>query len=219
MWLSDGGFSETMKSAWGQSSPNASMPLVAGKLKTCRDKLLTWSRQSFGSIKKLIDIKTKRLNRTEIEVAKGKGDANVIQALQAKINVLLDKESQMWHQRSRALFLKCGDCNTSYFHSKASHRFRRNRISGLRNESNVWCFENPQLKEIAFQYYQTLFFTSHPTNFDEVLKAVQPLVTKEMNEKLLKPYSRDEVETALNQMEPITAPSPDDMPPLFYQSF
>lgn len=40
-----------------------------------------------------------------------------------------------------------------------------------------------------------------------------------MNDHLLRPFSRDEVEAAINQMEPIMAPGPDDMPPIFYQFF
>ena len=132
---------------------------------------------------------------------------------------MLDKESQMWHQRLRTLFLKEGDQNTRYFHSKASQRFRRNRILGLRNESNVWCSKDSQIKEIATHYYRTLFSTSHPTELDTVLEVVQPLVSQEMNDQLLRPFSRDKVESAMNQMEPGTAPGPDDMPPLFYQSF
>ena len=39
-----------------------------------------------------------------------------------------------------------------------------------------------------------------------------------MNDQLLRPFSWDEVESAINQMEPIMAPGPDGMPPLFYQS-
>ena len=65
-------------------------------------------------------MKSKRLNRALLDAAKGKGDANLIWILKTELNDLLDKESQMWHQRSRALFLKEGDRNTRYFHSKAS---------------------------------------------------------------------------------------------------
>ncbi|KAK9997370.1 hypothetical protein SO802_022056 [Lithocarpus litseifolius] len=219
MWLSDGGCSQTVKDTWGISSPEASMAVVAGKLKHCRDKLLSCSRQSFGSIKRAIDLKSKRLNKAEVEAAKGNGDATLIWSLRSKLNDLLDKENQMWHQRSRALFLKDGDRNTSYFRSKASHRFQRNRILGLRNESNVWCLGDSQVKEIATQYFQTLCSTSHPSEFDDVLKTVQPTVTQDMNEQLLRPFSRVEVETAINQMEPIMAPGPDSIPSLFYQSF
>ena len=85
--------------------------------------------------------------------------------------------------------------------------------------SNVWCSEDSQIKEIATQYYKALFSTAHPTELDVVLEAVQPLVTQEMNDQLLRPFSWDEVESAINQMESIMAPGPDGMPPLFYQSF
>ena len=40
-----------------------------------------------------------------------------------------------------------------------------------------------------------------------------------MNAQLLSPFLREEVEVAVKQMKPISAPGPDGMPPLFYQSF
>ena len=40
-----------------------------------------------------------------------------------------------------------------------------------------------------------------------------------MNARLLKPFLREEVEVAIKQMKPISAPGPNGMPPLFYQSF
>ena len=176
------------------------MALIAGKLKNCGDKLLSWSRLSFGNIKRSIELNSKKLNRAELEAAKGRGDTNLIWSLKTELNDLLDKESQMWHQRSRTLFMKEGDRNTRYFHSKASQRFRRNRILGLRNEANVWCSEDSQIKEIATHYYHTLFSSSQPTEFDNILEAVQPSVTQEMNDQLLRPFSRDEIEAAMNQM-------------------
>lgn len=109
------------------------------------------------------------LSKAKIVAAKGEVNYKVVKSLRAEVNNLLVKESQMWQQRSRALFLKCGDRNTSYFHSKALHRFRRNMISGLRNSSNAWCTEDSQIKDIAYDYYHSLFTLSHPTEFFEVM--------------------------------------------------
>lgn len=188
---------------------------VAKKIHTCGVKLTGRSKNSFGIIRKLLEEKKKLLTKAEMVAAKG-GDQLLVKTLRKEINALLDKESQMWQQRSRELFLKCGDRNTSYFHSKASQRFRRNRILGLKNNQNVWCTEAPQIKSIAFEYYQSLFSTSAPSNFGEVLHKVQPLVTDSMNATLLRQFTREEVEAAMKKMEPITAPGPDGMPPLFY---
>uniref|UniRef100_A0A7N2LBA0 Protein kinase domain-containing protein n=1 Tax=Quercus lobata TaxID=97700 RepID=A0A7N2LBA0_QUELO len=40
-----------------------------------------------------------------------------------------------------------------------------------------------------------------------------------MNQELIAPFRRDEVDTALHQMDPLKAPGPDGMPPLFFQKF
>lgn len=159
------------------------------------------------------------LSKAKIAAAKGEVDYKVVKSLRAEVNDLLVKKSQMWQQHSRALFLKCGDHNTSYFHSKASHRFRRNRISGLRNSSIAWCTEDSQIKDITYDYYHSLFTLSHPTKFSKVMQVVKPTITVEMNAELLKPFLKDEVESALKQMEPITALGPDSMPPIFLSIF
>ncbi|XP_075655009.1 uncharacterized protein LOC142625198 [Castanea sativa] len=122
IWLRDRRHSDTVTSAWGLPLMGATMPEAAGKIQTCGVKLTKWSKNSFGSIRKLLEERKKLLVRAEMEAAKG-GDQLVVKTLQKEINVLLDKESQMRQQHSRALFLKCGDRNTSYFHSKASQRF------------------------------------------------------------------------------------------------
>ena len=118
-----------------------------------------------------------------------------------------------------ALFLNFGDKNTAYFHSKASQRFRKNRILGLRNSQNTWCTNKSQIIDIAVEYYQTLFSTSSPSEFSDILERIQPSVIEAMNEKLLRVFSREEVEAAINHMKAISALGPNGMPLLFYQTF
>ncbi|XP_030922799.1 uncharacterized protein LOC115949649 [Quercus lobata] len=137
------------------------------------------------------------INSAEQAVAKGEGDYVADKALQLEVNALLDKESQMWEQRVRAFFLRCGDRNTSYFHSIACHRYQRNRILGLRNSANVWCTEKSQIKEIAVEYYNSLFSLTRPYDFKEILDTVHPSVADEMNAQLIKSFSREEVDTTI----------------------
>ena len=181
MWLCDEGCRNTILEVWEAAPLAVSLVQVASKIKICGEKLLEWSHRSFGSIKKQIETKGKQLSKAEINAAKGILEVDLVKVLKAKLNDLLDKESQMWQQRSRTLFLKCGDRNTSFFHSKASHRFRRNRITGLKNSNNIWCTGDNELKEIAHQYFSSLFTSSQPSAFSDILDAVLPSVTEDMN--------------------------------------
>lgn len=133
--------------------------------------------------------------------------ANEIQALKKEINETLVKEEVMWNQRSRALWLKCGDRNTRFFHTTATQRRRRNRIEGLMDEG-VWYDSKEHLERVILKYFSSIYCTDHPTSFDANLNAVAPRVTQVMNGELLGTFKEEEIKAALNQMHPTKAPSP-----------
>ena len=135
------------------------------------------------------------------------------------MNELLDKESLMWQQRARALHLKSGDNNTRFFHNKASQRFRRNRIVGLLDESNLWCTDRAQVENIILAFYSSLFTSTRPAEDHAILEVIQLVVNEDMNISLTREFTRQEVDLALKEMAPLKAPRPDGMPPLFFQSF
>ena len=136
-----------------------------------------------------------------------------------EVNELLDKESLMWQQRARALHLKCGDQNTRFFHNKASQRFQCNRIVGVLDDSNSWCTDTKQVVDIIVGVYSRLFTSEIPSIAQGILEVIQPIVTEEMNTNLTRDFTKQEVDLALKEMAPLKAPGPDDMPPLFFQSF
>ena len=138
--------------------------------------------------------------------------------LRNEVNDLLDKETRMWFQRSRALWAIHGDKNSKYFHSKATQRFRRNKIEGIKNVRGQWSDPKDVAKELL-DYYSELFTLTQACQPDLALEAVPRLVTKEMNKDLLAEFTEEEVKKSLNQMAPLKAPGPDGMPPLFYQHY
>nr|POE90866.1 hypothetical protein CFP56_26512 [Quercus suber] len=52
---------------------------------------------------------------------------------------------------------------------------------------------------------KSLFTSTTPTNLEEALVAVPELITDEINSILTAEYMREEVDEALNQMEPLKA--------------
>lgn len=179
---------------------------------------MQWAKITIGSIQKqkkelyekLGDLQ--RLNSTE----------NVMQQIrdtEAKLDVVLRKEETMWFQRSRALWLKDGDKNSKFFHEKASHRKRRNTIKNIDNKEGKEVTKIDEIKKVILDYFVDMFTSVGPQEDEDLMNTLECKVTPEMNKELIKPYTANEVQTAIKQMHPAKAPGPDGMTHLFYQDF
>ena len=142
-----------------------------------------------------------------------------INVLRKEINDLLDSEKIMWQQRSRVQWLGLGDWNTKYFHSKASKRRKKNTITGLMDENGNWCDSTKSIAAVAVSYFEKLFSTSFPSRISEVTNTIPTRVTNEMNQRLIKEFTREEVVIALQQMHPTKALGPDGMFAIFFQKY
>ncbi|GAV82598.1 hypothetical protein CFOL_v3_26049 [Cephalotus follicularis] len=101
-----------------------------------------------------------------------------------KATYLLEKEEVMWKHRSRALWLKEGDRNTKFFHSKASQRRRRNQISGIRTEMGMWSTYKQLIESTLVHFFQISFTSCNSMGLESVLDLVEPQVTTSINEEL-----------------------------------
>ncbi|XP_074271258.1 uncharacterized protein LOC141595186 [Silene latifolia] len=139
--------------------------------------------------------------------------------LVTEIANLRRQEELYWRQRSRALWLKDGDKNTKFFHTRAGERKRKNHIAKLIDDKGVTTQGDVAVGYVANSYFQQLFTTETPTVDDELLEGIRNRVTNDMNENLRRDYCEEEVLDALNQMHPLKAPGPDGMNGLFYQTY
>jgi hypothetical protein len=64
-----------------------------------------------------------------------------------------------------------------------------------------------------------IFKTARPIEIQRVTNHIPRVVTVDMNNTLSQEYTAEEVETAIKQMAPLTAPGLDGLPPLFYHTF
>jgi len=79
--------------------------------------------------------------------------------------------------------------------------------------------DKQDIRKTMVNYFKTMFTSSNPTNIDSILDGINTKVTTAMNAELTKCFTAEEVEQALKQMKPMTAPGPDGMPPIFYKAY
>ena len=147
------------------------------------------------------------------------GSNILIKELKEQINVLMDRETRMWNQHSCIIWLKNGDGNTKFFHTRASHRFRKNVILGINEPQGVWKVELNDIRGVLINFYQELFTTTNPTLHQDVLDQIPQVISDDMNQDLMCKFEEWEVVQALKHMAPMKAPGPDGMPILFFQHF
>jgi len=101
-------------------------------------------------------------------------------------------EEMMWNQRSRALWVKCGDQNTKIFHATASNRRRKNRIEGLYDLGGRWSEDSEEVNGIILDYFKEIYSTSFPVDCRASLGAMDRKVLDAMNEDLLMDFREEE---------------------------
>jgi len=99
-----------------------------------------------------------------------------------RLDDLLLKQEIFWHQRSRVCWLKHGDKNTKYFHSKASQRRQRNFIKGIWDSQQNWVKEINDIVGVVMNYFESLFTSAGCDQTEECLSTVPYRVTLDMIE-------------------------------------
>lgn len=68
----------------------------------------------------------------------------------------------MWHQRSKALWLKEDDYNSKYFYMKVSQRRRKNKLLRIQDDNGVW-HDSEGNDRVTLDYFNNLFSSSNST--------------------------------------------------------
>jgi len=88
---------------------------------------------------------------------------------------------------------------------------------GIWDEQGRWCDDEESIAQAAISYFDNIYSSSHPSQIEEVTDAIPSKVTAEINESLIREFTRDEVVVALKQIHPNKAPGPDGMSAVFFQ--
>ena len=196
MWLTEQGCSDTVQAVWQRDNGENEILKVIRKVDECGKELTKWSKNCLKNVRKELEKTRKLLAKAEL-VAMNGGSNKRMKYLEKQILTLLDREAKMWAQRSKVQWLRDGDKNTRFFHSKATQRRRRNYIKGLYDENGQWCTHPSRVTDTVVQFYQKLFTSCELVDFEEISEQIPTKVTEDMNVELLKEFTADEVENAL----------------------
>jgi hypothetical protein len=216
-WLQEKGFQERVLKAWevaSEADPAGDMLSKlsrVGELHDWKDRVLKKPQKRIRQAQKCFDeAMSGPMSAEKEEIAK---------EMSALIDLLLEQEETHWMQRSRANWLRQGDRNTSFFHNYASVRKKKNFIKKLKGDGDQWVEGTESLKPLIFQYFSNLFSFEVNVVDPEVLEKIQPRVSQAMNEKLLAPFSPEEVKKGAFSIGDFKAPGPDGLHAVFYKRF
>ena len=75
------------------------------------------------------------------------------------------------------------------------------------------------MAECLIQYYRELFTSDQAPPCEVATSTIHSAISEEMNSQSSYDFMAWEVQQAIKQMAPLQAPSPDGMPPFFYQHY
>ncbi|XP_043717635.1 uncharacterized protein LOC122665544 [Telopea speciosissima] len=220
MWTLHEDCKNAASRAWSipVSGPASKQTLL--KIAHCKEVYKKWNAEVFGNIYESI-----KSIKDELSHIQGLPSSLYSQERESELQKLLDvqlqREEEMWRQKSRLDWIKGGDKNTSFFHVTTLRRRHRNMILKLKAPSGEWSFSPTEVSNILCNHFQDLY-SSEPINnnaLTSVLDAVQPVVTDELNLTLCSAPREEEIRAALFRMAPLKSQGPDGLPPIFFQKY
>jgi ribonuclease HI len=216
-WISHPDYSDIVKTAWGKHESD-----IVTCLQQVQQDSIIFNKECFGNIRK---------NKVQLE-RRLKGVQNALERvdsarlvylerdLQREYDLILRQEEIHWYQKAREDWIKLGDRNTKFFHTKTIIRRKRNKIHGLHLPNGIWCTDDDMLREAAQDYFKKLFCTVNASIVIGTNDRLQgPLLDEEACHSLTRQITQEEVTQALNQMHPFKAPGPDGFQGIFFKQY
>ena len=163
---------------------------IRDRMTRVRRAIVEWSKTHGKNRKLAIEQKKTELETTLSSPA---NDTTLISRITTELTDAYKAEEACWRQRSRLLWLSLGDRNTGFFHASARKRRRANAFSVIGNEAGESVYKEEDIAKVIVSYFNGLFTSTEGNRTVTVNFALKPLITDEMNAKLIEISSTLEI--------------------------
>eukprot|EP00253_Pinus_taeda_P017122 PITA_17122 len=223
LWAGKDWLLEIVQAAWMTEVIGSPSFVWEQKLKNTKKALKDWIKKSTQSPNRQRKEAVTQLEGIQLEMEEkdpSPTDLAIEKSAQRNVYCSFRNEEEYWRLKSRSLWLKSGDRNTSYFHRQCRARLSRNHITEITSSSGQVYKGFSQIQEAVVHHFQNLL--SAERNGDEedeaeFLTTIPNLVSEEDNDSLMSPVMEEEITSIVRFMEPDKAPGPDGFTIHFYR--
>ncbi|KAF7826831.1 ribonuclease H [Senna tora] len=177
-----------------------------------------WNQNTFEDIKQRKNKITRRLHGIHAAIDKKYNPflEKLGKELNKELEDVLSQEEELWFQKARCTWIRDGDRNTKYYHTKAITRRRENKITMLKNRNGDWTETKEEVKSIIVDFYKELFKEDQPIRDVEAFTPCWPHADQSTWDRLSSPFLEEEVKSAVFSIGGTKAPGSDGFPASFY---
>ena len=126
------------------------------KHEATRKALRSWNKEVFGHCQSRINDLQQKI--TDVQGSNPSEYMGRIEAnLQTELSEWPVRSESLWRQKSRELWLKAGDKNSSFFHLSTIIRRRHNNIDAIKADNGTWINGSRNIKHFFFDKFKELF--------------------------------------------------------------
>jgi hypothetical protein len=123
----------------------------------------------------------------------------------------LHNEEREWRMKSKSLWLKARDKNTTFFHKQAKARQHRNSIDEIKKVDGEIINSFEEIKTKATSHFKTLYTQDGEDNKVKRINFMEHIprtITEQDNQDLIKKIIEEEVREVVFHFDPDKAPRP-----------
>ncbi|KAL0293787.1 UNVERIFIED_CONTAM: hypothetical protein Scaly_2575800 [Sesamum calycinum] len=160
-WLQEPECELMVTETWRLTSSSQSASTLRDKISAVGARLSTWGKLFGRETRERIATLERSILSLNQEVLTGERKERELK-LKAELTKLITQEEVFWKQRSKDLWLKAGDRNSSFFHAKANRRHHINLIQRLKKDDGSWGETKEEVQQIIVEYFENMFTSNRP---------------------------------------------------------